>query len=199
MNLENVRRVYIFSCIVLCLILLSPTVAVVVPFPEGQKFSELWILGATHMMDGYPFNVSSGANYHVFLGLGNHMGEMEYYSVRVRLRNQSEPMPDYSTGTPSGLPTAYEYRVFLRSNATWETEFSFSFSGISFERNVNKISTILIDGYPVKVDKIATQDEEDNGFYYELFFELWIYNSRISTFQFHNRSVGFWINMTSQL
>jgi hypothetical protein len=196
---ENARRVYIFICVVLCLILLLPTVAVTVPFPEGQRFSELWILGPTHMMEGYPFNVSIGANYHVFLGVGNHMGGLEYYSVRVKLRNQSEPMPDDSAGIPSGLPSVYEYRLFLQNNAIWETEFSFSFSGVSFEGNVGRISTIMIDGYPVNVNKITTQNEGDNGFRYELFFELWIYNSTISAFQFHDRSVGFWINMTEQL
>jgi hypothetical protein len=195
-NFENTRRLYMFSCIVLCLVFLSPTVAVIVPFPEGEKFSELWILGPTHMMEGYPFNVSQGVNYHVFLDVGNQMGDLEYYSIRVKLRNQSDVMPDNSGGTPSGLPTAYEYRIFLRNNATWETEFSFSFSDVSFEGNISRISTILIDGYPVNVDKMAMQDEGENGFYYELFFELWIYNSTVSAFQFHNRSVGFWMKIS---
>jgi hypothetical protein len=194
-NLKNAKRIYIFSCIILCLILLSPTIAVIVSFPEGQEFSEMWILGPNHLMKDYPSDVSASATYHVFLGVGNHMNRLECYSIRVKLRNQSEPMPDDSVGSPSGLPAAYEYRVFLQNNATWETEFSFSFTQVSFRGNVNEISTMLIDGYPIQVNKIATRDEGDNGFHYELFFELWIYNSTLSTFQFHNRSVGFWMNM----
>jgi len=195
MNFKNVKNVYVFSCVVLCLIFLSPSLAMIVHFPEGEKFSELWILGSTHQMNDYPFNVSQGVSYHVFLGLGNQMGSLEYYSIRVKLRNQSEPMSDNSAGTPSGLPTAYEYRLFLRNNSTWEKEFSFSFNDVSFEGNLSRISAVSIDGHPINVNKIALKDQRDNGFYYEMFFELWIYNSTASAFQFHNRTVGFWINL----
>jgi hypothetical protein len=195
MNFKNVKQLYVLSCIVLCLIFLSPTLALIVHFPEGETFSELWVLGATHQMEDYPFSVSQGVNYHIFLGVANQMGSLEHYSVRVKLRNQSEPMPDNLAGTSSELPTIYEYRLFLCNNATWETEFSFSLSGVSFEGSLSKISTFSINGYPINVDKIALSDERDNGFYYELFFELWIYNSTTSTFQFDNRNVGFWINL----
>lgn len=186
-----------FSCILLCIIFLSPTLAIIVAFPEGEQFSELWILGPTHMMEGYPYNVSPGVNYHVSLGVSNHMGVFEYYLIRVNLRNQSELMQNNLAGISSGLPTVYEYRLFLPNNSTWETEFSFSLEDVSFEGNASRISTIIINGNPVNVGKNTIQDEEDGGFYYELFFELWIYNSTISVFQFHNRSVGFWMNMIS--
>ena len=197
MNFVNVRRLYMFSCILLCIIFLSPTLAIIVAFPEGEQFSELWILGPTHMMEGYPYNVSPGVNYHVSLGVSNHMGVFEYYLIRVNLRNQSELMQNNLAGISSGLPTVYEYRLFLPNNSTWETEFSFSLEDVSFEGNASRISTIIINGNPVNVGKNTIQDEEDGGFYYELFFELWIYNSTISVFQFHNRSVGFWMNMIS--
>ena len=194
---ENIKLFYMISCVLLGLIILSPTLFSVIPLPEGEGFSELWILGSNHMLEGYPYEVSPGITYHVFLDISNQMGYLEYYLVRVSLRNQSEPMPDNLAGIPSGLPTAYEYRVFLPNNATWENEFSFSAEAVSFNGNTNRISKILIDSQPVEVDKTAVQNEEDNGFYYELFFELWIYNSTISAFNFHNRSVGFWIKLNS--
>jgi hypothetical protein len=194
-NFETVKLFYVFSCIVLCLVILSPTLLTIVPFPEGEKFSEIWLLGPTHMMEGYPFDVSPGAGHHVFLSVGNQMGGLEYYSLQVKLRNESEPMPDKLAGTPSGLPTVYDYRLFLRNNATWEKEFSFSFQDVAFEGNVCRISKILIEDHVVNVDKIALQNEGDKGFYYQVFFELWIYNATISAFQFHNRYVGFWVNM----
>ena len=196
MNFKKLRNVYVFSCIGLCLIFLSPTLAIIIPVPEGQEFSELWILGPTHIMGDYPFNVSIGSNYHVFLGVGNQMGRLEYYLVKVKLRNQSESMPDSSLGVPSELPATYEYQLFLRDNSTWETEFTFSLRDVSSKGSVGRISTIVINGYAFSIDKIATQDETDGGFYYELFFELWIYNATISDFQFHNRYAGFWVRIS---
>jgi len=198
-NFENVRRLYVFSCVVLCLVFLSPTLAVIVPFPEREKFSELWILGSNRMMEGYPFEVSPGENYHVFLGVGNQMGDLECYSVRVKLRNQSEPSPDSEAGLPSSLEPIFEYRVFLTNNATWEKEFSFSFEDISFESNVSRVTRLSIGGYDVNVSKVAVWDDANSGFYYQLFFELWVYNATVSSFQFHNRYVGFWLNVTKPL
>ena len=199
MNFENVKLVYVFSCVALCLVILSPTLASVVTFPEGEKFSELWVLGPNRMAEGYPFNVSAGEVYKVYLGVGNHMGDLGYYRVYVKFRNQSEPLPNSTAGVPSSLEPVFEYNVFLRNNETWERELSFSFEGVSFEGNVSRVSKVLVDGYAVDVDKIAVWDETNNVFYYQLFFELWIYNATVSGFQFHDRWVGFWLNMSRQL
>ena len=199
MNFENVKLFYVFSCVALCLIILSPTLAAVITFPEGEKFSELWILGPDHMLGNYPFNVSANEFYKVYLGIGNHMGDLGYYKVDVKFRNQSEPLPNSTAGLPSPLEPILEYHVFLRNNETWEREFSFSFEGTSFEGNVSRVSKVLVDGYAVNVNKIAVRNETNNGFYYQLFFELWIYNATVSGFQFHNRWVGFWLNMSRQL
>jgi len=198
-NFENVKLVYVFSCVALCLVILSPTLASVVTFPEGEKFSELWVLGPNRMAEGYPFNVSAGEVYKVYLGVGNHMGDLGYYRVYVKFRNQSEPLPNSTAGVPSSLEPVFEYNVFLRNNETWERELSFSFEGVSFEGNVSRVSKVLVDGYAVDVDKIAVWDETNNVFYYQLFFELWIYNATVSGFQFHDRWVGFWLNMSRQL
>jgi hypothetical protein len=194
-NFKHVKSVYASSCIVLCLIFLTPTLAVTLPAPGEEKFSALWLLGPAHMIEGIPSNVVQGEKYQVFLGVGNQMGELEYYLIRVKMGNQSDPLPDKLAGIPSNLAVVYEYRLFLQSNATWETDFSFVFNDVSFEGNTSRISTISIDENSVNLDKIATQNAVENGFHYELFFELWIYNSTISAFQFHNRFVGFWITL----
>jgi len=195
-NFGDLKLLYVLSCIALCLVILSPSLATVVSFPGGERFSELWILGQDHMAEGYPFSVSAGESYRVYLGVANHMGDLEYYSVYVKFRNQSEPLPDSVNAVPSVLEPVFEYRFFLRDNATWEKEVLFSFEGVSFEGNVSRVSRVLIDGYAVNVDKVAVWDEANTGFYYQLFFELWIYNVTTSSFQFHNRFVGFWLNIT---
>jgi hypothetical protein len=194
--LEDAKLVYVFSCVVLGLIILSPILAEVVPFPSGQKFSELWVLGPNLMLEGYPLSVSAGETYKVYPGVGNHMGDSSYYRVYVKFRNGSEPSPNSTAGAPSPLEPIFEYNVFLRDNETWERELSFSFEGVSFEENICRVSKVLVGGYAADVNKAAAWNETSNAFYYELFFELWIYNAVVQGFQFHNRWIGFWLNMS---
>lgn len=196
MNLGDAKLVYAFSCVVLSLIILSPTLAMVIPFPSGERFSELWILGPNHMAEGFPFNVSSAESYKVYLGVGNQMGDLTYYRVYVKFRNESEPFPNSTAGLPSPLKPVFEYNLFLRSNETWEREVLFSFEGVSFEGDVCRVSKVLIGDYAVDVSKIAVWNATGNAFYYQLFFELWIYDAASAGFQFHNRHVGLWLNMS---
>jgi hypothetical protein len=39
-------------------------------------------------------------------------------------------------------------------------------------------------------------DSESHGFLFQLFFELWLYDLASQGFQYHNRFVGVWLNMT---
>jgi len=197
MSIDDVKFLYGFACLALCLIVVSPTIAMIVSFPGGEPFSEIWLLGEGHMAEGYPFNVKENETYRVYLGVGNHMGCLEYYRVYVKFRNQSEPLPDSLNGKPSMLPPLFEYRFFIRENETWETMVAFSFSGFSIDGNVSHVLHIIVDGYVLSVEKMAMWDSEGKGYYYQLFFELWIYDIAASSFQFHNRFVGIWLNMTT--
>ena len=195
MKLANLRILYLISCGALCLIVLSPTIDLISPFPEGERYSELYVLGPTHLMEGYPFNISAGISYNFYLGVGNYMQDLKYYSVRVKFRNQSDSGPDSLSGSASSLAPFLEYRIFLRNNESWEREIVFSLNDVSYNGNVSRVSNILVDGYSYDVDKTAVRDEVASGYHYQLFFELWIYNSAISAFQYHNRFVGLWLNI----
>jgi len=199
LNFGDVKLLYLASCLVLGVIILLPTVMQVISFPKGEAFSELWLLGPGRMAEGYPFNVSAGLPYKVYLGVGNHLGELAYYRVCVKLRNQSEPLPNSTAGVPSPLEPVYEYRLFLVDNATWEREVSFSFERVTFDGNVCRVGGIVIDGHFVAVDKVAVWDAERSGFFVQLFFELWLYDADSSEFVFHNRSVNLWLNVTRAL
>lgn len=195
MNLENAKLLYAVSCILLGLIILSPTLFAFVPLPEGERFSELWLLGPNHMIESGAVSVLLNNPYSFYLGVGNNMGGLEYYTIFVKLRSQSQAFQEMSTESPSSLEPVFEYRLFLGNNETWEKDFMFSFKNVSFEENVSRVSLLSINGNDVNVDEILVRDEIDGGFYCQMLFELWIYNSTISTFQYHNRFVGFWINI----
>jgi hypothetical protein len=191
MSLEDFKLLYVLSCLSLGLIILSPTLAIVIRLPGGERFSELWILGSEGMAEGYPFNVRSREIYNVTLGIGNHMGCLEYYLIYVKLRNQSEPLPDSLNGTPSSLEPIFEFRAFLHDGQTWSCPIVFSFEG-----NGSSISKFIVNSCELNIDKVAVWDEENKGFYYELFFELWVYNTTSMRSQFHNRFVWIWLNVS---
>jgi hypothetical protein len=196
-SFDDFKLVYMLACFGLGLIILSPTLAVVVRFPSEEPFSEVWVLGPGHMAEDYPFNVKAHELYKVYLGVGNHMGGLEYYRVYVKFRNETEPLPYSVNGMPSVLDSVFEYRMFLRDGEVWEKEVSFSFENVSFVGKSCMISSLVVDGYVLNVDKYAAWDEENSGFYCQLFFELWIYNATVSDFQYQNRFVRLGFNMTA--
>ena len=196
MTYEDLKLSYVISCLVLGLIISSPTLGMVVKFPRGESFSELWILGPNRMAEDYPFNVSANEVYSVYLGVGNHMGSSAYYVVYVKFRSQLEPLPNITTGTPSPLPALSEYRVILEDGKTWEAPLEFSFSEVSFIENQCLVANCVVNDVASRVDTTALWDAENNGYYYQVFVELWIYNLASKGLQFHNRFASIWLNMT---
>jgi hypothetical protein len=124
------------------------------------------------------------------------MGCSYYYVVYVKFRNQYDPLPNLTAGTPSPLQPLYEYGVFLQDGKSWEAPLNFSFSDVSSSENQSLVKSLRINDVVSNVDKSAIWDFNDTGYYYQLFLELWIYNSKAEASQFHNRFVGIWLNMT---
>jgi len=198
MSLEDYHTLFVVGCLVLVFALAFPGLSVVFSFPRGgEAFTELWVLGPGHLAEDYPFNVEEGEEYSVYVGVGNHMGSSRFYNVRVKCRNQSESLPNATAGTPSVLPIYYEDRVFVEEGGTWETSLNFSFAGVSFSGNRCRVKSVRINGFTFDMDKTVLWDEENHGFYCHLFVELWIYRVESDAFEFHNRFVGIWLNMTA--
>jgi uncharacterized membrane protein len=196
MNLDDVRLVYGLACLALCLIIASPSIGMIIALPPGERFSELWLLGENHLVEGYPHNITAGNPYRIYVGVRNHMGGLEYYRVVAKFRNASEPLPDVQNGTASPLPSVFEWRFFLVDNQTWEQLVTFSFDGIHVENNVTRVDHLIIDEERVFVNKTCVFDAEAKGFYCQLFFELWRYNMTAAKLEFHDRFVSLQLNMT---
>jgi hypothetical protein len=196
-NLEEYRTLFAATSLALILVATVPVVGLVVSFPgSGESFSELWVLGPNHMAEGYPFNVSFGEEYSVFVGVGNHMGCSEYYMVYVKFRNQTQPLPDVSDSKPSPLLPLYEFRFFVADGEIWESLLTFAFQDVSVQGDIMFVGNVSINGVVFSVDCFSMWDSENDGFYFQLFFELWIYDTMSHGFQYHDRFVGIWLNMT---
>jgi hypothetical protein len=106
-------------------------------------------------------------------------------------------LPNATAGVPSSLPPLYEYRVFLQDGQSWEQPLTFSFSQVSAAENQSMVGGLSVNGVTISLNKPTAWDDKNDGYFYELFMELWVYNVESDAFQFHNRFVGLWVNMTA--
>jgi len=197
MNFQDYRTVFQVGSLVFVLLAASPALSLVVSFPRGgESFSELWLLGPNHMAADYPFNVQAGEEYSLFLGVGNHLEHSAYYLVCAKFRNQTQPLPNASSLEPSSLSSIYEFQFLIADDDVWETPVTFEILDASVHGDSVVVENVSINDRAFQVGCSLAWDSDNSGFYFQLFFELWLYNSERSSFEFHDRFVGIWLNMT---
>jgi uncharacterized membrane protein len=197
MNFQDYRTVFQVGSLAFVLLAASPALSLVVSFPRGgESFSELWLLGPNHMAEDYPFNVQAGEENSLFLGVGNHLGRSAYYLVYAKFRNQTQPLPNASSSEPSSLSSIYDFQFFVADGDVWETPITIKILNASVQGNTMVVRSVSVNDKASKVGCSSIWDSEYSGFYFQLFFELWLYDSADSGFQFHDRFVGIWLNMT---
>ena len=196
-SLQNIKVVFVVVGLVGVLLFAWPSLGLVVHLPYGEHFSELYFLGPGHMASDYPFNVSAGVDYLVYVGVGSHLGGSACYEWNVKFANWTEPLPNSTDATPSPLPRLYGYRVFLADNETRENALMFSFLNITSAENITRVGGLSINGAVYNVDKTCAWDPVFNGTYSRLLVELWLYNASLDKFVYHNRFVDLILNMTA--
>ncbi len=53
-----------------------------------------------------------------------------------------------------------------------------------------------VNGITFEVNSTSLWDSDGEGFFYQLFFELWMYDAEAKTLKYDNRFVGLWLNVT---
>ena len=215
MNLEDYGTLFVLVTLMLTLIVASPMLAMVVSFEgSSEQFTELWLLDPNHAAENYPFNISAGEMYSVFVGLGNNMGNPEYYKIFMKFGNTTQL--DFNSSKPSSLHPLYEFRGFVGDGDIWESPVTFELQNVSLvdkvlygdnvtvnasiEDSVLSVNKVIINGIAFPVDAYTSWDSENSGFYYCLSFELWRYDMVLKSFRFHDCIVGLRLNTTdSQL
>jgi len=196
MQLKDYRILFITVALIGILIFASPTLAVFIKAPDGQQFSVIYLLGQNHTLDNLPFNVQAGVVYSVYLGVTNSMVSSNYYTCSVKLASQNDPLPDPTLGTPSSLPTLYEYKTFIASGGTWEAPLTFEINNINFANGTSTLSDISINGLDYTVNKISVWDSSRSEYYYNLIVELSLYNSTLDSLNYNGRFVDLNLNIT---
>ena len=204
MNLNEFKVLLLLVTAVVALFVASPALQRVLVYPQTEFFTEVWLLGPGHMAEGFPYNVTSGESYNIYLGAANHLGDASYYSVQVKFRNSTQSAPDSFNRTYSSQPALYTMYLVVPDNELREVPLTFGFdyrfqSGnetviipqVVFDRlRFNDVS-LSLEGYT------SDWDPEKGVFFGNLFFEFWIYDEALGGFQYHERYVDLKFNMTS--
>jgi hypothetical protein len=227
MSIRQYKALFVVITVALSLFVASPALQRVLVYPQTDFFTEAWLLGPSHAARDYPYNITLGGNYSVFLGLANHLGSCAYYQIEVKFRNETQSAPNNSNQIPSDQSVLAVLPLFVANNQVGEIPISFAFD-YSF-RNVTRIvlknvtmsqelgSNATVQAVPVaiKVPQVVfnvltvnsvslslrgeTSDWNSmtNEFYGNLVFEIWLFNSASGNFQYHNRSLDLKFNITS--
>ena len=203
MDLSEIKVFLIIVTAVVALLVASPVLSRILVYPRTEFFSEMWLLGPNHKAEGFPYNVSQGQNYDIFLGVGNQLGYCAYYVVQVKFRNETQSMPSsfgpVENQTPSSMPSLFNINAFIADEQNWELPISFSFD---YEVNLNQsqveFKSLTLNNEFLNLEGYVTAwNETSNVFYGNLIFELWIYNTQATSLSYHGRFVDLKLNMTT--
>jgi len=199
-NLQEYKVLLLVVTAVLALFVASPALQRLLVYPQTEFFTEMWLLGPEHTTENYPANITLSENYNVFLGVSNHLGYCAYYAVQVKFRTQNQSAPDTFAHTPSSLPPLYNVNFLVADKETWELPVTFSFD-YSYDENNSQVNfnRMMFNGAALDLNWYsATWDAENNRFFGNLIFELWIYNADVGDFTYHERYNDLKLNMTVQ-
>ena len=201
-DVAQYRVLFLTVTFVVTLLAASPVLSRVLVYPRTEFFTELWLLGPDHVADGYPYNVSSEAEYAVYLGVSNRLGYAACYQIQVKFRNVSEPGPTSfgpeGTRVPSNVSSLLNLTVFVGDLAVWEQRIPFSFT-YAYNPVTQRVdfgsltfSGVLLDLTGRSIAWNASRRE----FAGILFFETWLYRNETVGFVSHERFVSLRLNMT---
>jgi hypothetical protein len=197
MNLDSYRVLFLVITLGMSLFVAYPVLNMVLPLHGGtEQFSELWFVDADHGTQSLPFNITADELYTVNVGLGNRMNNSEYYLVRICFRNTTQYLSDINRAGPSSLPSLVELRLFVDSDAVLEAPITFSFQKTSIDSDILHVNGVTINGNECAFSNPITWNTENNGFYLQLFCELWAYDKPMNSFVYTEQTVGLLLNMT---
>ena len=176
----------------------TPALQEFLVLPKGEAFTELWLLGPGHMTENYPYNITSGQSYDVFLGVFNHLGNVACYSIQVKIRNQIQSEPSSMEHNSSNLPVLFNLYAVVADNESWELPVRFGFdyyydsaqSKVVYTKFLFNDKVLTLSGYS------TSWDTSRSSFFANLIFELSVYDRGTGSFQYHERYVDLKFNMT---
>jgi uncharacterized membrane protein len=196
MRFQQYKALLLIVTSVSALLVVSPVIQQLLVARPADYLTELSILGPYHNAT-YPFNVLVNETYPLYLNVKNRLESSAYYLILVKFRNQTQSSPDSFNHTFSTLPSLWNVTFFVALRQTLELPFNVSFSYKPHESFSNiSFSSITLNGYTLDANLPSIAwDSQAKGYLGNLFFELWLFNSTTSAFQYNQRYVSLWLKM----
>jgi len=174
MSLDDWHLVFVSVVFTLVLAACAPVAMAYLP-RKVQPFSIIAVLGEEGKIGRYfpednP-NIGVGDVMNWTLYLYNHMGETQYFVVKIKLLNSSMLAPNSTIQVPSPAPVVFEIRRFLSYNETWIHHLDWSILNITRVGSSTRVESVMIN------DKIAHFNvQATNGNNFRMVLELWVYD-----------------------
>jgi hypothetical protein len=201
-KLQDYKAILLVVVSVLALLAASPALQTLLIYPQTEFYSAMWLLGPQEKAENFPFNLTSGTSYKIYLGIENQLGHCAYYKIQVKFRNLTQPAPNDYEHIPSNLPPLYSLNCFVadKTNLTIPLTFNFDYTSSisSYNPRLSKVNfhelgfndqSLNLEGYS------TAWDVNRQAFMGNLFFELWVYNGTTGGFQYHQRYTSLLFNM----
>lgn len=202
MNLANqeikkILNILIIVSIIISLFLASPALQQITVPGRTINYSEISLISPSNNFT-YPYEINNDENYTVSLEITNHMGYLEHYVVQIKLNTLAYPNSSSLNSKPLNMPALLNVTKFVPNESTLQTPFTFSlsyaindstvnFTGLQFNNN-----RINLTGYSTNY-----RIEQPIGFFENLYFELWTYNSSTNQLDYANRFVNLPLKITA--
>jgi uncharacterized membrane protein len=199
MAIQQYKALVLVVTAVLALFAASPAIQQFTIAPQTTNLTELSILGSYHNST-YPYNITVGHYYPLYLDVANHLGYCAYYMIEVKFRNQTQSAPNAFNQTSSNLPSLADISFCLANNQALELPMNISFYYVlnQNQRLGLNMEDVIVNGFSLSVSQTTiTWDSQRMGYYGNLFLELWIFNETTNAFQYNQRFVSLWLNMTT--
>jgi|LSQX01.3.fsa_nt_gb hypothetical protein len=178
------------------LLVASPALQPLLVYPQTDNLTEFYMFGPNCDTE-YPSNIIANQNFRLYLGITNYLDSSAYYIIQLKFRDQTQSAPSSFNHTSSNLPSLSDLTIFVAKDSTEELPLDISFQyTISEDLTLLSMHNITVNGFSLDAnDTTIAWDEEKTGFYGNIFFELWIYNTSTNSFQYHERYLSLWLKM----
>jgi uncharacterized membrane protein len=195
MTLRQYRGVLLIAVAVVALLVASPFIEKLVASPQTEPYTELWLFGSHHNAT-YPSNVTANQTLHLYLNIANHLGREAQYTVEMKFRGPYESGPDSFNHTASKLKALDTLRCSAANNETVELPLDLSFQYTHLPKTGEvQMENITLNGKVIPLDTTLTYDLKREGFFGNIFFELYLYNETTRELVYNQRYVSLWLQM----
>lgn len=177
----------------------SPALERILVAPQTEYYTEFWALDSNHSSNDYPSNLLNNSSNTIFLNIANHIGYCGYYVIMLKMT--SDPLPDNNilNNLPIDQASIYNLTAIVPNNSTWTLPINFS---LSYDYN-NTASQVNVSHLDLNENMITLNNffsnyrtQEPKGFFVNMYFELWLYDTASNNFLYNERYVNLPLNMT---